>query len=227
MIKAIAIDDEPIALDIISRHAEKVPFLQLCKTFVSATVALNYLNTEAVDVVFLDINMPDVNGLEFAKLANPSVQLIFTTAHADYAVNGFDLAIADFLLKPINFSRFLQACNRAQSKAGDLKINSGIAKDSIYVKDGYHWVRINFATLMFVKAEDNYINLVQHQQHTLTRMTMNEIAGKLPVGSFIRVHKSYIVNVAFIEKIEAHQLLVAGVNIPVSQAFRENVKNLL
>lgn len=224
MITAIAIDDEPVALDIISRHTEKVPFVELKKTFTSATEALAYIAGEPVNLVFLDIHMPDISGLEVAGLLDPDVLVIFTTAHLEYAVNGFDMAIADFLLKPINYSRFLQACMQVQKK---IEAGEGRRTESLFVKDGYNWVKIRFDELLYIKAEDNYCSLFCTDKRIMTRMTLHELSEKLPLTKFSRVHKSYMVNMAAVEKLENHQLSINGESIPVSQSYRDSLRRLL
>ena len=224
MINAIAIDDEPIALDIINRHAEKVAFIDLKHTFTSASAALAYVASEPVHLVFLHINMPDISGLELAGLLGPDVHIIFTTAHIEYAVKGFDLAITDFLLKPINYSRFLQACVLAQKRIGVTGNQPQKEADALFVKDGYNWVKINFNDLLYIKAEDNYSSLFEKAKRIMTRMTLQELLQKLP-ENFVRVHKSYVVNIAAIEKLESYQLTINGIKIPVSKPFRETLKN--
>lgn len=224
MINAIAIDDEPIALDIIRTHASKVAFISLKQTFTSASEALAYIQAEPVQLVFLDINMPDISGLELAGLLGPQVHIIFTTAHMEYAVKGFDLAITDFLLKPINYSRFLQACVLAQKRIGTEAGRPGKPTDGLFVKDGYNWVKINFNDLLYIKAEDNYSSLFEKDKRTLTRMTLQELLQKLP-EVFVRVHKSYLVNTGAIEKMESHQLTIGGNKIPVSKSYREELKS--
>ncbi|RFZ82346.1 DNA-binding response regulator [Mucilaginibacter terrenus] len=224
MIDAIAIDDEPVALDIIRMHTEKIPFVNLQNTFGSATAALTFLQENTgVSLIFLDINMPGMSGLEFAALAPAGVQIIFTTAHADYAVAGFDMAITDFLLKPINYNRFLQACtlalNRAENK---VKPDNNI----LFVKDGYKFVKIDLAKLLYVKAHDNYLNLVEPDKQTLVRMTLQELSRKLP-SSFAKVHKSYVVNTVLIDHLESHQLTIAGIKIPIAKTFLEDLKKKL
>jgi len=222
MIKSIAIDDEPVALDVIRNHAEKVPFIELKETFLSAVEALSYLQKEKVQLVFIDINMPDMSGLEFAGLVKQQIQVIFTTAYPEFAINGFELAATDYLLKPINFNRFLQACQLAESRVG-MQTSEPRANDNIlFVKDGYSWVKINFENLIYAKAEDNYVSLFEDQKHTLTRMTLNMLLTKLPKDQFIQVHKSFVVALAKVEKIEKHQITVHGKEIPISDSFRDS-----
>jgi len=228
MIKAIAIDDEPVALSIIEMHTQKVPFINLQGIFSSARAALDYLAKENVDLIFLDINMPDIGGLEFAALVDPAIQIVFTTAHSQHAVKGFDIDIADFLLKPITYPRFLQACERVQKNIGK---NEGKEpepqKESLFVKDGYNWVRIFIGDLLYVKAEDNYVSLMEANRQTLVRMTVQEFLNKVPADSFIRCHKSYAVNVAHVERLQSNCLLINGETIPISKTFAGEIKKLL
>jgi len=227
MIKAIAIDDEPVALDIIKAHAGKIPFLQLAHTFLSATQALAYLQSNPVDVVFLDIPMPDISGLEFAAMLPQSTQVIFTTAYAEHALKGYELAVTDYLLKPINFNRFLQACQLAESR--QLKANTikATPEESIFVKDGYNWLQIKLNNLLYAQAEDNYVSLYEAGKRTLTRITLIELQSKLPAQQFIRIHKSYMVALSKIDKVEKHQLTVAGICIPISKLYRDELMRIL
>jgi DNA-binding LytR/AlgR family response regulator len=220
MIKAIAVDDEPVALDVIRNHAAKAPFLDLRVTFLSATEALLYMKTEEIQLVFLDIHMPDLSGLEFAGMVKHRTQVIFTTAYAEHALTGFELGVTDYLLKPIIYSRFLQACELAESRLSAPKDN--VAKDnSLFVKDGYNWVRIDLDNLLYAESEDNYISLYETNKRTMTRMTMNDLLGRIPADKFVRVHKSYIVALSKVEKIEKHQVIVGGAKVPVSGSYRE------
>ncbi|MFD0750215.1 LytR/AlgR family response regulator transcription factor [Mucilaginibacter calamicampi] len=228
MIKAIAIDDEPVALSIIEMHAQRVPFITLEAIFTSARAALDQLAKESVDLIFLDINMPNMGGLEFAALVDPAIQIVFTTAHSQHAVKGYDIDIADFLLKPITYPRFLQACERVQKNIGKNDIKQPASNnESLFVKDGYNWVRVFIADLLYVKTEDNYINMVEAKRQTLVRMTMQEFLNKAPVCSFIRVHKSYAVNVAYVERLQSSTIVIGDAVIPISKSFAADVTKYL
>jgi len=217
-ITCIAVDDEPIALEVIRNHAAKVPFLVLKDVFTSAVTALAYLEHEPVDVVFLDINMPDLSGLEFAQALRQRSKIIFTTAYPEFAVKGFDLSATDYLLKPIGFARFLEACTKAQQHPG----TKHEATDSyLFVKDGYEWIRIDISEILFIAADDNYLTFHADGKKTIARMTLTAVLDKLPGKRFIRVHKSYIIALAKAEKIESHQVLMAGHKIPVSARYRD------
>lgn len=223
MIRAIAIDDEPIALDIINMHAQKIHYLHLERMFLSATEALDFLESTPIDLVFLDINMPDVSGLEFASRTKAKTQVIFTTAHAQHALKGFDLAATDYLLKPINFSRFSQACQLAHERKQQISIPDRATEESLFVKDGYNWVQIILTDILYIQGQDNYVCIAEQDRKTLTRMTLGEIQNKLPCGQFLRVHKSYMVPLPKIIRIESHQVIIKGIKIPLSRSYREHL----
>jgi two-component system, LytTR family, response regulator len=218
----IAIDDEPIALEVIRSLADKVPFLHLQASFVSATEAFAYLQQQPADLLFLDIHMPDLSGLELARMIGPHMKIIFTTAHADFALQGFDLAAVDYLLKPIAFPRFLLACQRAKERLEVQAIDRQAVEPAyLFVKNGYDLVRVDLRSLLYIEADDNYMTFHEPARKSLTRMTLTEILQKLPEREFMRVHKSFVVAVSKIEKVERHQLTVAGKNIPLSASYRE------
>ncbi|GAB2550326.1 LytR/AlgR family response regulator transcription factor [Spirosoma aerophilum] len=218
-LRCIAIDDEPIALDIIKAHAGKVPFLDLKRTFLNAFDALTFLNTEAVDLIFLDINMPDLTGLDFAQVVGNKSLVVFTTAYPEYALQGFELSALDYLLKPIAFGRFMQAANKAYERlAGDSK-----KSPFVFVKDGYDWVRINLEELQYVESEGNYLTFQETGKKALTRMTITEAIDLLPADQFMRVHKSYIVALDRIEKIERHQLTIGKAQVPLAGSYRDEL----
>jgi two-component system, LytTR family, response regulator len=219
--RCIAIDDEPIALEVLKAHAQKVPFLQLQATFVSASEALAYLQHNEVGLVFLDIKMPDISGLEVAKLIGKQTGIVFTTAFAEYALQGFELAVVDYLLKPISFPRFLQACTRAQEL--QQKQATEEAPEFLFVKVGYDWERVNLKELLYIEADDNYLTFYEPQKRTLSRMTLTEAQEKLPAQRFVRLHRSYVVATDKIEKIERHQVTLAGKAIPISPTYRDNL----
>ncbi|MBO0935576.1 response regulator transcription factor [Fibrella sp. HMF5335] len=232
MLTCIAIDDEPIALDVVRFHANKVPFLELKQTFVNAVEALAYLHEHPVDLVFSDINMPDITGLDVARLLPPGMMFIFTTAYAEHAVKGFELNAVDYLVKPIDFGRFLQAVNRANDRhTADQKQANGqsaetakAAQKTLFVKDGYDYVRIDLDELLFVESEGNYLMFYEGDKKVVTRMTIAEGLAQLPATDFMRVHKSYIVNLKHIDKIERHQVLVGDkLPIPLSPGYRDEL----
>ncbi|MCU0338713.1 MAG: LytTR family DNA-binding domain-containing protein [Spirosomaceae bacterium] len=215
---AIALDDEPAALEILQRHAQKIPFLELKAAFYSAAEALNYLVQNPVDMVFLDIQMPDMLGTDFARmLQRHKTQVVFVTAHADYAVEGFALQALDYLLKPVDFGRFLQTCNRALEQQARQKGEAA----SIFVKDGYDWVRVTLPQVLYIQSDTNYLTIHEPTRKVTTRMTIAEMLELLPSDKFVRVHKSYIVAIDAIQKLERHQVTVGNIAIPLAGSYKE------
>ncbi|MEL7535136.1 MAG: LytTR family DNA-binding domain-containing protein [Bacteroidota bacterium] len=224
ILQAIAIDDEPSALKVLQTHAEKIPFLNLKASFVDPTEGLAYLQSHPVDLVFLDVQMPHLMGTELADLLRDmNVQLIFVTAYPEYAVQGFQLQALDYLLKPVPLARFLQACNRAL-QGQQLKMNQS---PSLFIKDGYDWVRVDLDDILYIRSDTNLLFFHQAEKAVSTRMTISKALEILPKGAFVRVHKSYIVAVHAIKKIERHQLTVGKEQIPLASRYKEDVQRLV
>lgn len=212
-----------MGLSVIQAHASKVPYLTILATFASATEALAYLQTQPVDLLFLDIQMPDLSGLEMARMLDASLPIIFTTAYPQYAVDGFELAAVDYLLKPVSFSRFVQACNRVADRLLSVQLPQPVVADYLFVKTGYDWARIDVSALLYVEADDNYLTFHEETKRTLSRMTLAEAMDKLLPRNFVRIHKSYLIALAKIDKIERHQVTVAGRPLPLSATFRDEL----
>ncbi|WP_420147028.1 LytR/AlgR family response regulator transcription factor [Spirosoma sp.] len=224
MLRAIAIDDEPAALDVLSRYADKVPFVELTHTFLNTTDALTHLHTQRVDLIFLDIRMPDLTGTDFARLVAPLRKpIIFTTAYADYALEGFALNALDYLLKPIDFSRFLHSCNRAYTQQ---QLQQG-EPSSIFVKDGYDWVRVNLSDVLYIHSDTNLLFIYEQSRQVSTRMTLTEMMAMLPTDQFVRVHKSYVVALRAVRKLERHQVTVGQATIPLASSYRQSLEQRL
>lgn len=222
-ISCIAIDDEPASLAIIEQYAEWVPFLLLKKTFVSVKEALAFLKNERVDCVFLDVKMPDLLGTELARILQGQTQIVFITAYSEYAVQGFEVQALDYLLKPIEFERFLQTANRVHAQLSQRTKG----QSSIFIKEGYDWVRIQLNEIQYIQSDTNLLFIYERNRRVITRMTMTEMMSLLPAERFIRVHKSYIVAVESIQKIERHQLVLAKATIPIGELYRESLERLL
>lgn len=222
-ISCIAIDNEPASLAVIEQYAEWVPFLLLKKTFVSVKEALVFLKNERVDCVFLDVKMPDLLGTELARILQGQTQIVFITAYSEYAMQGFEVQALDYLLKPIEFERFLQTANRVHAQLSQ-RLEG---QSSIFVKEGYDWVRIQLNEVQYIQSDSNLLFIYESQRRVITRMTMMEVLRLLPAERFVRVHKSYIVAINAIQKIERHQLVLPKADIPIGELYREALERLL
>lgn len=217
MMKAIAIDDEPIALSIIRSHALKVPYLALKAEFTDAFQALDYLQKESIDLLFLDIKMPDISGIDFFKTLAKKPLVIFTTAYSEHAVTSFELDAVDYLLKPFSLSRFVKGCNKAFELYNFR--NTAEVTDHLFVKTGYEQVKVMLEDILYLEAMGNYVTFVLRDKNILSRTTVNEVLTLLPADKFVRVHRSYIVPINKIEKAERTGITIHRTNIPVSEAY--------
>lgn len=219
MLTAIAIDDESYALEVIKSHASKVPFLELRATFTNPIQGLEYLKNESIQLVFLDINMPDISGIDLAALLPKDTVVIFTTAYSDYAVKGFELEAMDYLLKPFNLSRFLKACQKAQEW---IELQPKNEPAFLFVKTSEGQIRVDFSDLFFCEAQGNYVTFQLESQKILSRMTLSEVENLLP-AYFIRTHRSFLANKNLVTKVEKYQLHLKGFPVPVSSTYMDQV----
>jgi two-component system LytT family response regulator len=220
---AIAIDDEPKALEVVEMHASKVPFVLLKATFTDAFEALKYLKENKVDLLFLDISMPDISGIEFLGILQNKPMVIFTTAYSEYAVTGFELDAIDYLMKPFSLARFTKACQKA------LELKQVTVKDKIdflFLKTGYEEEKVFFDEILYIKAEGNYLEYVAPNRKLLSRQTITEAMENLLSEEFIRIHRSYIVPIKKIQKISRHSVWVSGVEIPIGVSFEPNLSKI-
>ncbi len=228
MITAIAIDDEPLALELIDTYCKRLDFLALEKTFSNTTQAIQYLQKSAIDVLFLDINMPAISGIELYKSLAHKPMLIFTTSYSEYALESYVLNAIDYLQKPFTFSRFEQAALKAfdrynlvqkatvteQTKFILLKVDSGV-------------VKVILSDIVFIEGLDNYIKIhLQRQAPIVARLTMKSLLEKLNGSEFVRVHRSYIVPINKIESIKQKLIAIAGEEIPVGKNYEEGLKQV-
>ncbi|WP_111669785.1 LytR/AlgR family response regulator transcription factor [Algoriphagus litoralis] len=223
MISAIAIDDESYALEVIKSHASKVPFLDLKATFTNPIQGLEYLKDEGIQLVFLDINMPDISGIDMTALLPKETLVIFTTAYSDYAVKGFELDALDYLLKPFNLSRFLKACQKAQEW---IELQPKNEPTFLFAKTSEGQIRVDFSDLLFCEAQGNYVTFQLEKEKIISRMTLSECEKLLP-ASFIRTHRSFLANKNLVKKAEKHQLHLNGFVVPVSSSYLDQVVAVL
>jgi len=220
---AVAIDDEPLALEVIRQLAQKVPFLKLEACFTNALQALDWIRRQPPDVLFLDIKMPDISGLELVKgMKNPPL-IVFTTAYSDHAVQSFELDALDYLLKPFSLSRFVKSCNKAMDV---IQLKRGNYQPFIFVKSGYEQIKINLAELDYVQSAGNYVYFHLRgklNKKIIARMTLTEVEDILPKGRFIRIHRSYIVQTASILKVEKQTVVLESTLLPIGPGFVEDL----
>lgn len=222
---AIAIDDEPIALDIVAAHASKVPFIELKARFTNAFEAITYLQQNKVDLLFLDIKMPDINGIDFLKTLSKPPMVIFTTAYSEHAVQSFELDAVDYLLKPFSLPRFLKASNKAK-ELYDLRNNHQPGKtDHIFIKDGYEQVKVFLRDILFIEASGNYtqINLADGTLLS-TRVTINELTELLPREDFVRCHRAFILAKDKITKFDRSQIWISDKTFSIGATYSDCMK---
>ncbi|MGF6846901.1 two-component system LytT family response regulator [Chitinophaga sp. W3I9] len=227
---AIAIDDEPVALAVIKNHAAKVPFLEMKGFFTNAFEAIDFLSKEKVDLLFLDIKMPDISGLDFLSSLPHPPMTVFTTAYSEHAVKSFELDAIDYLLKPFSLIRFMKACNKANNLL-QLKQQNGPAPgkeqtDYIFVKSGYEQFRIVLDDILYLESAGNYVNFILTDRKLISRLSMQEAVDLLPIGSFTRVHRSYIVANKKIERADRNSLYIKNIPIPIGAAYAPAIERI-
>lgn len=235
MLNCIAVDDENLALDLIEDNIYKVPFLNLVKRCKNPFEAMEVLQNQEIDLIFLDIQMPGITGVQFLQSLTNSPMVIFVTAYKQYALEGFNLNVIDYLLKPIDFERFLKAVNKASDlynlKHKTLVIEnvSELKNSTIFVNADYSLIKIRTDEITYVEGLKDYvkINLNSSSKPIVTRMTMKAIEEKLPSSEFFRVHKSFIVSLDKIESIRSLKIKIGNAQIPVSESYSEEFFKLI
>jgi len=220
MIKAIALDDEPPALDVISSFCSLTNYIDLVKTFTRAEEAMKYLLNFPVDLLFLDINMPSISGLDFKKKLKFQTMVIFTTAYSEFALEGFNLNAVDYLLKPFTSERFLQAAEKAKAYYQFLHQNVMAKPDYINIRIDYALVKVFLADILFIEGLDDYLKIhLSKTKPLVSRMTMKAILEKLPQSDFVRVHRSYIVPVTKIQTVRNKLIFIGEEEIPIGTSY--------
>src|ERR1700754_862842 len=225
MITCIAIDDEPKALEVIERYCRKSDLVDLKATFREPVKAIEFLNREKIDLIFLDINMPDINGMQLIQTLATKPMIIFTTAYSNYAVESYSLNAIDYLLKPITFERFLAAVNKAANQL--TAKNNTVTRDdetTVFIKSGPQTYQVKVADILYLEKDGNYITVHLRDKQILIRENMGDIFDLVPAADFVRVHKSLIVAVKHISMIEVHQLIVNGKKIQIGTTYREPLR---
>lgn len=218
MIHCIAIDDEPLALQLIQEYCAKISFLKLEKIFTNTDEAISFMQNNKVDLLFLDIQMPDITGIQFYKNLTEKPPVIFTTAYKDFAVEGFNVDAVDYLLKPFEYDRFLKACYKAKEYIEFLS-SQEVQLNSLFIKVNYEIMKVNLKDIDLIEALDDYIKIYIKPNPVLTLMTLKSIQEKLPSRDFVRVHRSFIIPLAKIEKFSKSKVWIAGKEIPIGSSY--------
>ncbi|MEJ6981676.1 LytTR family DNA-binding domain-containing protein [Pedobacter sp. P351] len=229
MIRCLVVDDEPLALDILTDYIEKVPFLKLVTATTSAFEALAIVQKDEVDLIFLDVQMPELTGIQFLKIINGKCNVILTTAYSQYALDGYELDVADYLLKPIAFDRFYKSVVKVQNAIQQLTPPANNSKnlDSgpnafIFVKTEHRIQKIYLDDVLYIEGLKDYISIFTKTERVITLQHMKKMEENLPAGRFIRVHKSYIISIDKIESIERSRIQIGDKTIPIGDTYRDN-----
>ena len=234
--RCIIIDDEPLAIDVIESYCKALGGIEVVHTFTNALEAMDFINNNALDLVFSDIEMPNISGIDMVKALEGKVPyFIFTTAYPQYALEGFDLNAADYLVKPIPFPRFIKAVNRVKemiklsdlqsnynlSSAGVVTSESSKADNFIFVKSEYENIKLEVTGITYIQGLKDYLKVhTENSKPVLTLMNFKDMQSKLPEKTFIRVHRSYVVNVNKIDSVQKNRILIAGERIPIGESYK-------
>jgi len=232
MIRTIAVDDEPLALHLVTGYIKKTPGLELAGSFDNPQKALEFVINEKVDLIFIDIQMPDLTGIEFTRALTGGPRVVFTTAYEKYALEGFKLDVVDYLLKPFSYEEFLKAVGKAarlirieQGEQEKVESNS----EFLFLKSDYKIRRINFNDILYIEGLKDYVKVYTagESKPVLSLITMKLLETKLPPANFMRVHRSFIVNLARIETIERSRIVFGKTYIPVSEQYKDKFQEFL
>lgn len=227
--KCIIVDDEPLAREGIQLNIEEVEFLELVGDFGNPIAANDFLQKNEVDLMFLDVQMPGMTGLEFLKSLQQKPLTIMTTAYAEYALEGFELDVIDYLVKPVRLSRFIKAVNKAKQyydlqQKKDMTVES-ISNEFIYIKSERKYIRIFFKDIKYIKGLKDYVMIYTNKNKVMTAMNIKTINAQLPDSIFVRISKSYIININYIDAVELDFIQLSGEEIPLGKTYRESFIN--
>ena len=223
-IKCIIVEDEPLAVKVLVDYVSQVPFLDLKKTFKDAILATEFLRDNKVDLMFLDIHLPKLKGMAFLKTLVDPPDVIITTAYHEYAVEGFELNVKDYLLKPIEFERFLVAVNKVKATQGEGKESAD--KDFIFLNVQKKKVKILFSEIVYIESQREYIRIVTTKKEYISKMSTHEIESLLPADQFKRIHRSFIISMSKIDSYTSEAVEVNGISIPVGRQYKDVIENL-
>lgn len=227
MIKCVVVDDEPLAISLLHQYIKKYERLQLMDGFTDALESINYINANTVDILFLDILMPDITGIGVLKKLTNKPVVIFTTAHRDFAVDGYEMGVADYLLKPFDYERFRKAVDRALEHIRVKDKDNVDLIPGVFVKSEYKLIKINFQDIVYIESMDDYIRIyLVEGRPIITLMSLKSFLEKIPANEFQRVHRRYIVALNKINLVEYRKLILkTGIEIPVGDTYQQSIQN--
>jgi DNA-binding LytR/AlgR family response regulator len=231
--RCLIIDDEPLAIKLIRTHLNRLDSFEIAGECKNALNAIDFLKKEKIDLMFLDINMPEITGLDFLKTIPNPPYVIITTAYREYAIEGYDLDVVDFLLKPISFERFLKAinryCDRTRSllSKNDKTPGEAKVKKSLHIQDGKNIFKLLYDDILYFEGYGEYVKVITLNKNYMVRDSLTEFERKLSSESFIRIHKSYIVNIQKITGFSTIQVILKNTQLPVGRIYREKVMKIL
>ncbi|WP_282165188.1 LytR/AlgR family response regulator transcription factor [Cellulophaga baltica] len=219
-IKCLVIDDEELARALIIKYISDTPNLELIGEYENALEALPLIKNSSINLIFLDIQMPAINGTDFAKIIGADTNIIFTTAYTEYALEGYELNVVDYLLKPITFNRFLTAVNKVKSKTTPV----ASIEDSITVKSGYDLYKLKYADILYIKSDSEYVTFYTESKKIMSLQSLKALQKQIPTSHFMRVHRSYIINKTKVTSLKGRDLFINETLIPISDSYYDQVK---
>ena len=233
----LIVEDEPMARKLLTQYVEKVPGLTLMEALSSPLAALDFLKQNEPDILFLDVQMPEITGIDLLKILQNKPVVVLTTAYSEYAIEGYELDVTDYLLKPITFERFLKCVEKIRSKqepasnietdAANTNLSSATNSDYLFVKDGTKSVRINLSEVRYIESLKDYVRIHVTDKRITTLQSMKKLMSLLPAEDFVRVHHSYIIAMPWVEEVYRDEVLVDGKMLPVSDTYRPAFKRFV
>jgi DNA-binding LytR/AlgR family response regulator len=231
MVRYLIIDDEHIAHDIIKNYCDMLPNMKLMKHCYDAIEALDYLRTNSIDLIFLDLNMPKLKGFDFLKTLPDKPKVIVTTAYKEYALEGYELEITDYLLKPFSFERFLKAVNKAihikENNPVTTQPDENTLSEHIFLSSNKKHFQVKISDILYIEAAGNYSKVVLKNDSILVRDKISSLLEKISTEKFIQVHKSFIVAIEHINSLEGNRILIGNNTIPIGKMYKSNIINLI
>ena len=228
-ISCLIVDDESIAREIIATHLSKIKNIHVVASCSSALEAFNHISNQQIDLVFLDINMPEISGISFAKSINSAIKVIFTTAYRDYAVEGFELKAVDYLLKPISFERLKKAVDTYFDSYGnitDTNTSTHEISEFMFVRSNRKMIKIDYSSIRLIESYSDYLKIHLEDQKIITRETISAIEAKLPKQQFLRIHRSYIISINHIQSFTNEHITINNQSLPISRSYKKAILNM-